>query len=133
MTIHRFNFLTCVLDVKTPENARKALSVYYISGTEPEREFPVTILSNHRNSCLSITNTNPETVIGFVRLCAKAFSLSGLWGFEWQSAILTEDGVKSHGGGAIVLDLSTGEIVDRITTEDWLSERLPRPINPRLN
>ena len=58
-------------------------------------------------------------MIQFVKRCAAAFGLSGLWGFQYATAC-SQARVNAFGGGAHALDLATGETVDWIYSGSWL-------------
>ena len=66
---------------------------------------------------------DPEHVIQFVKRCAAEFGLSGLWGFQYANSC-SKPRIDGFGGGAHVLDLATGETVDWIYTDGWLSSVL---------
>ena len=63
---------------------------------------------------------DPEHVIQFVKRCAAEFGLTGLWGMQYANTC-SKPRVDGFGGGAHVLDLATGETVDWIYTDGWLS------------
>ena len=52
--------------------------------------------------------------------CAKEFCLTGLWGMQYANTC-SRPRIDGFGGGAHVLDLATGETVDWIYTDGWLS------------
>ncbi len=68
---------------------------------------------------------DPLQVIIFVQRCAEAFGLTGRWGFQTAN-IFSERRINAFGGGAHVLDLSTGRPVAWIHTNRWLA-RAVRP------
>lgn len=62
---------------------------------------------------------DPDHVILFVQLLAERAPVPGQWGFTW-SHTCSKPRVDAFGGGAAVIDLSTGEIWD-IDTYDWMT------------
>src|SRR5690606_41482204 len=68
---------------------------------------------------------DPEHVIQFVKRCALAFGLTGLWGVQYASTC-SKAVINAFGGGAHVLDLATGETVAWTYTDGWLAEILDR-------
>jgi len=68
---------------------------------------------------------DPLQVIIFVQRCAEAFGLTGRWGFQ-SANTCSERRINAFGGGAHVLDLSTGRPVAWIRTNRWLA-RAVRP------
>ncbi len=99
---------SCLLDVGSAENAAKALDLY-TGGT--------TLWMRSEGS------GDPEALIQFVKCCARAFGLTGRWGFQYANTCsrLRPD---AFGGGAHVLDLATGETVDWIDSDGWLAATL---------
>lgn len=68
---------------------------------------------------------DPEHVITYALRCAKAFGLTGRWGFRW-SLCCSKPHLDGAGGGAQVLDLGRRESIGWVDTEHWLSEQLGR-------
>jgi hypothetical protein len=66
---------------------------------------------------------DPERLIQFVKLCAAAFKLTGLWGFQYANTC-SRPRVNAFGGGAHVLDLGNGETVAWTYTDGWLAQVL---------
>jgi len=127
--VDHYTRFSCLLDVGTPNNAARALELYNKlselgASKEPISEsFALSIQPEHGGSNLWIRddgNGDPESVIRFVKLCAAQFSLTGLWGFQYADTC-SRSLVNMFGGGAHVLDLATGETVDRVGTDLWLS------------
>ena len=52
--------------------------------------------------------------------------LKGLWGFQWAKTC-TEARLNAFGGGAHLLDLSTGDTVSYVDTDEWLTLHATRP------
>ena len=65
----------------------------------------------------------PEHVIAFARQCGEAFGLTGRWGFCWALSC-SRTRLDGFGGGAHVLDLATGETIEWLDCEHWLTGRL---------
>lgn len=119
---------SCLLDVLAPENVRTALELYtsgpQVSSDQPDytEGFTLRIAEDLGGHWLWMTDGGTgdvEALIAFVKHCAATFSLSGLWGFQYADTC-SRPGPDSFGGGAHVLDLSTGEPIDRTHSGDWL-------------
>lgn len=124
-----FTHFSCLLDVGSPENAARALELYAALSGESAAEDPpadgflLTIQPEQGGTWLWIRddgNGDPEHVVKFVRRCAKEFGLTGLWGMQYANSC-SRPRVDGFGGGGHVLDLTTGETVDWISTDGWLS------------
>jgi hypothetical protein len=129
-----FTHFSCVLDVVTPDNAARALDLYPASMKEAAREgalaggFQVSIHPDQCGTKLWMRDEvtgDPLQVIIFVQRCAEAFGLKGRWGFQTANTC-SERRINAFGGGAHVLDLSTGTPVAWIHTNRWLA-RAVRP------
>lgn len=123
---------SCLLDVGTPENAARALELYTALSQEnatedpPSDGFVVSIQPEHGGTVLWMRDDgtgDPAHVLQFVRRCAVAFGLTGRWGLQYATTC-SKPRVDGFGGGAHVLDLATGETVDWISTDGWLSTLL---------
>lgn len=123
---------SCLLDVGTHENAVRAVDLYNTlpDGSsfehEPTNAFLLSIQPEHDGTQLWIRDDDtgdPEHVIRFVMRCAATFALTGLWGLQWANSC-SRPRLDGFGGGAHVLDLATGETVDWIYTDGWLSSVL---------
>ncbi|MFT8420511.1 MAG: hypothetical protein ABF665_03165 [Gluconacetobacter sp.] len=125
-----FTHFSCTLEVGTSENAIKALELY---NNEPEDDDGLRLSDGF---CLSLSDEggselwihdgasgDPECVIGFVLMCAKAFDLSGLWGFEYANTC-SRPRLDAFGGGAHIIDLGTRKSIGWISTNAWLTESL---------
>jgi hypothetical protein len=124
-----FTHFSCVLDVGTPDNAARALDLYNALSAEnaaedpPSDGFVLSIQPEHGGTTLWMRDDvtgDPEHVIQFVKRCAAAFSLKGLWGFQYANTC-SQPCVNAFGGGAHALDLATGETVDWLYTDGWLA------------
>jgi hypothetical protein len=127
-----FTHFSCVLDVRTRDNAARALKLYQAfmedaahENVPPDR-FLLSIEPEHSATTLWIRDDvtgDPQQVLLFVQRCAEAFGLSGLWGFQWAHTC-SRPRVNAFGGGAHVLDLATGDTVAWIDTNGWLARTL---------
>lgn len=124
-----FTHFSCLLDVGSPENAARALDLYNAlarenAGEDPSSDaFMLSIQPEHGGTQLWMRDDgtgDPEHVIQFVKRCAAAFGLTGLWGMQYANTC-SRPRIDRLGGGAHVLDLATGETVDWIYTDGWLS------------
>lgn len=123
-----FTHFSCLLDVGSPENAARALDLYArLSEETADDDFPLTrfglSIQPGEGTHLWIYDDDtgdPEHVIAFVKLCAAEFGLTGRWGFQYSNTC-SRPRIDAFGGGAHVLDLATGETVDWIATDEWLS------------
>jgi len=122
---------SALLDVKTPENARRALEIYaqdcddehgdpYEDNfcLEPEGKEPASELWIHAD-----VSGSPDSVSDFVIRCAKEFGFDGLWALQW-SHTCDKPRIDSFGGGALIIDLKQARVIDCINTDPWVQERL---------
>lgn len=122
-----YTLFSCELDVKTPDNARRAMALY--EADEGGGEFETPMSSGFE---LAVDETSPATlwiysdhsgdvecVIRFVRSCVRTFGLTGRWGFQYAQTC-SRPTLSGFGGGAHVIDLGTGENVDFVSTDEWL-------------
>ena len=78
---------------------------------------------------------DPECLIAFVLLCAEAFDLTGLWGFEYANSC-SRPRLDAYGGGAHVVDLGARKAIGWVLRETskqrpelvrgWLATRAAR-------
>ena len=124
-----FTHFSCMLDVNTPQNAARALELYEEHSGEGAADEPLSdafLLSidpDHGGTQLWMRDDvsgDPELLICFVKLCAREFGLTGLWGFQY-SLTCSRPRVNAFGGGGHVLELATGETLDLVDTESWLA------------
>ena len=127
-----FTHFSCLLDVGAPEKAALALDLYNALSAEgasedpPSEGFLLSIQPEHGGTNLWMRDDgagDPERVIQFVKRCAAAFGLTGLWGFQWANTC-SRPRPDGFGGGAHVLDLATGETVAWTYTDGWLAQVL---------
>jgi hypothetical protein len=127
-----FIHFSCLLDVGTPENTARALDLYTALSQEnaaedpPSDGFALSIQPEHGGTMLWMRDEgtgDPAQVIAFVKRCAAIFGLTGRWGLQYATTC-SKPRVDGFGGGAHVLDLATGETVDWMSTDGWLSALL---------
>lgn len=124
-----------LFDVRTPENVDRALALYAELAAEIEAEDETSLnfaLDPERDQPESEAKTtlwihdedygDPGHVIAFVKRCAAAFELDGLWGFVW-SHDCSKPLLDAYGGGAAVIDLASGAS-QSIDVSNWLADRL---------
>ncbi|MDC9823282.1 hypothetical protein PRN20_06025 [Devosia sp. ZB163] len=120
------------LDTGTAANAAEAIALYAALASTVAEDFiaPGFVVGPHpalRSSTIWIHDLNgrgdPERVVTFVTRCAELFGLEGKWGFQWANTC-SEPLLDAFGGGALVLNLATGEVVDAVHTDAWLPVRL---------
>lgn len=126
---HFCTHFSCTLDVGTPANVQRALEIFENSGLRDDPDYPLssglsvsideagsgTVLWLHHEG-----DGNSECIIAFVLLCAEAFDLTGLWGFEYANSC-SRPTPDAHGGGAHVLDLGARRSVCYVYTNEWLA------------
>ena len=127
-----FTHFSCLLDVGTPDNAARALDLYNKLSEEgaseepPSEGFLLSIQPEHGGTQLWMHDDvtgDPERLIQFVKICAVEFSLTGRWGFQYATTA-SKPRVNAFGGGAHVLDLTTGDTVAWTYTDGWLAQVL---------
>lgn len=88
--------------------------------------FDVSLADEHAGSILWLRDEdcgNPDALVAFVLRLAREFQLVGTWGFQFARWCSHRE-VESFGGGAFVLDLGAGMVLDQVCTQDWLDKRL---------
>lgn len=127
-----FTHFSCLLNVGSVENAARALALYNALSKEgaleepPSDGFHLSIQPEHGGTKLSMRDDvtgDPERLIQFVKRCAVAFGLKGRWGFQYANTC-SKPKLDGFGGGAHVLNLSTGETVNWLYTHGWLADGL---------
>jgi hypothetical protein len=127
-----FTHFSCLLDVGTPQNAARALDLYNALSEEgasedpPSDGFDLSIQPEHGGTMLWMRDDvtgDPARLIQFVKRCAKAFELTGRWGFQYANTC-SRPRINAFGGGAHVLDLATGETIAWTYTNGWLEDHL---------
>lgn len=127
-----FTHFSCLLDVGTPDNAARALALYNqlsedgASEDPPSDGFLLSIQPEHGGSKLWMRDDvtgDPERLLQFVRICAAEFGLKGRWGFQYANSC-SQPRVDAFGGGAHVVDLTTGKTIAWTYTDGWLARVL---------
>jgi hypothetical protein len=123
----------CLLDVGSAQNAARAVAIREQLAAELKAAEDVSlgfemVELNDRPSdgqlvLYSDDYGDTEHVILFVRRCAKQFGLTGKWGFCWSQGC-SKPRVDAFGGGACLLDLSTGDVISDMTTGVWLEDAI---------
>lgn len=122
------------LDVRTPENLLRARQLYEETPEASDNEtafrdgFDLNLDEHPGVSRLRISASqsgDAGAVIRFVRRCAQEFGLTGPWGFEWAH-VCSKPMLHSFGGGALVLDLTTGDTLAWSDTHGWLARQLAK-------
>lgn len=120
------------LDLRSRENLVRARQIYLEIREDAENEnlfrtgFELGIDANAETTCLRISATqsgDAQGLLHFVRRCAKEFGLTGPWGFEWAHSSSTPI-QHGFGGGALVLDLASGDTLAWMDTHGWLVRQL---------
>jgi hypothetical protein len=118
---------SCELDLGTVENAKRALDIYSNSecddGSSYNEGFDLSVMYEPNEHVLWIwaeDQGNPDHVVAFVKACALALDLKGLWGFDYANSC-SLPALEAFGGGAHVLNLTTGETVGFMDTQSWLA------------
>jgi hypothetical protein len=122
-----FTHFSCLLDMRTPENAARVLELY---NDQPEDEDGLRLSDGFLLSLEGGSGTelwiyddgsgDPERVIEFVLLCAETFDLKGLWGFEYANTC-SRPRLDAFGGGAHVVDLGNRKSIGWVSTNEWLT------------
>lgn len=126
MAMSRLQF-SCVLDVGTPENASRSMQIYRSSPLKYSDAFDLTIDDDHPSQLFIDDGDGcgiPAGVEHFVKRCAREFNLTGKWGFQYALTYANPRFDHFGGGGAIVIDLSTGNVIDSLSTKKWLAAAL---------
>lgn len=133
-----FTRFSCIFDVGTAENSTAALAIRdQLAGKLDDDEgvslgFDAQADGNEAPGALwlhSDEDGDPEHVIEFVKLCAEAFDMHGLWGFVW-SLSCSKPRLDSFGGGAQVIDLTRRESLDWVDCSHWLNDQLAAAKTP---
>jgi hypothetical protein len=120
---------SCHLDVGSSENAAIAVSYHneqsvLLDGERRGYNFSLDILRDQTFRTLWIHSeecAEPRDVEQFVLRCAREFKLKGLWSFSWAFTC-TRPLLDAFGGGAAILDLEKGKVIDHIDTACYIDE-----------
>ena len=127
-----FTHFSCELDVGTTENTTRALEIFETAVLDGD---PDHSLSNGLSVSIDEfaggtklwmrdeDSGDPECLIAFVLLCAEAFDLKGLWGFEYANSC-SRPRLDAYGGGAHVVDLGARKTIGWVSTHEWLTTAL---------
>ena len=129
----------CTLPLGSADNARTALDLYLEFADELRAEdepvaFEVRLDPEGEDTELTLSSGagsgDPDQVMAFVGRCGPALGLSGRWGFTWAETG-DQDCPDGFGGGAVVLDLASGEVVASLECDSWLADALSsQPVLP---
>ena len=127
-----FTHFSCLIDVRTLDNAARALDLYNqlcadgAKDDPPSDSFLLSINPAHGGSKLWMREDgtgDPQRVVDFVLRCADTFALTGRWGFQWANTC-SRPRINAFGGGAHVLDLGQWDTVAWIGTHGWLDDTI---------
>ena len=127
---------SCLFDVGSDENAVAALAIRDQLANRVDEDEGVSLGFDMRQDrdeapgALWIHREgdgDPEHVIAFVKLCAEAFDLQGMWGFTW-ALTCSKPRLDGFGGGAQVIDLTRRESLDWMDCSHWLADQLAAAI-----
>lgn len=128
-----FTNFSCLLDVGTADNARRALELYRSFCDQLDKEeaatvgFALSIQPDDGGTTLWIRDEetgDPEHVIAFVLQCAETLQLKGRWGFEWANTC-SKPRLNAFGGGAQIIDLEARCSTLWVSTNEWLARNVP--------
>ena len=131
-----FTHFSCELDVVTTDNAARALELYrqFSDELEIEEQTPgfdlVATPTAEQPALLWICDDNAsgdtDHVLAFVSKLGPMLGITGLWGFEWAHTC-SKPRLEAFGGGALVIDLASGETLGTISSNEWLTRTLADP------
>ena len=130
-----FTHFSCALDVVTLDNAARALELYRhftdeldIDGQMPGFALFAAPTAGQPALLWIYDNGSGDTdhVLAFVSKLGPALGITGLWGFEWSHSC-SKPRLDAFGGGALVIDLASGETLGTISTNEWLTRVLADP------
>lgn len=120
---------SCSLSLGDNEQSIKATSIYETmlekrnNSTEDTLDFALEADDSNPGELWIYANEsgNPDDVIEFIAQCSKELSLSGFWGFSWAFTC-SKPRLNEFGGGAVVIDLSTGEVVSLLDSNSFVHD-----------
>ncbi len=128
-----FTHFSCLLDVRTPEKATRAVDFFVALRDEDDQSdepqfhgFDLSLDDGPKSSVLWIHNDESgdvEAVIAFILRLAAELDLSGLWGFA-HSTTCSRPRLDAFGGGAHVIDLGARKVTSWVNTQTWLAAAL---------
>jgi hypothetical protein len=122
----------CLLELHSAENVSRAMAVFATCETALEEgvettDFEVSNDPEMDGTDLLITSGDgsgdPNQVADFVGRVGQACGLRGHWGFVW-AITCDRNRVDAFGGGALVIDLGTGEVARSFDCDEWLGQAL---------
>lgn len=119
---------SCSLKLKSVEDALFAIDFLEAMRTEDDTfldmcSFQVSILDGDKSSAElwlrdAYGAADIMAVIEFVARLAREVGSTGYWGFQY-SLSCSKPRLNEFGGGAIIINLETGDIESATSTEDW--------------
>ena len=127
---------SCTLVLKEHENVLTALELHETLCNEHHRpicmfSFNVSVLEPSESSTVIwLRDVDEQAELGAVRyfierLCDE-IALTGIWGFEYSCNSFTNL-VPEFGGGVMLFDLSSGDVVEWHSTDEWMEMALQDP------
>ncbi|MEQ8255229.1 MAG: hypothetical protein RKE52_04540 [Marinovum algicola] len=127
---------SCTLDLKEHENVLTALELHETLCNEHHRpicmfSFNVSVLEPSESSTVIwLRDVDEQAELGAVRyfierLCG-VIALTGTWGFEYSCNSFTNL-VPEFGGGVMLFDLNSGDVVKWHSTDEWMEMALQDP------
>ena len=135
MSVDTIQF-SCTLDLKERENVLTALELHETLRNEHHRPicmfgFNVSVLEpSEPSTVIWLRDVDEQAEIDAVRyfidrLCDE-IALTGIWGFEYSCNSFTNL-VPEFGGGVMLFDLSSGDVVEWHSTDEWMEMALQDP------
>lgn len=130
---------SCLFDTGSAENAAAAMAIRGQLEHDLERDegtpvgFDLAIEAASGPGVLWISSDEhgePEHVITFVKACAEAFHMRGIWGFTW-SLSCSKLRVDAFGGGAQVIELGMRESLAWVDCAHRLADQLAAAVPSR--
>ncbi len=131
----------CSLPLGSADNARTALDLYLMFADELRAEgepvaFDVRLDPESNGIELILSSSagsgDPDQVMAFVGRCGPRLGLGGHWGFAWAETG-GQDRPDGFGGGAVILNLATGDVVASLDCTSWLADALgSQPVRPTV-
>lgn len=121
-------------DLRNPQNLVRARLIYEEPPDHQGHEvafrdgFSLDVdeaVGSSRLRIIASRSGDTSSVIRFVQRCAEEFKLTGLWAFEWAHTSSAPT-LHGFGGGALVLDLASGQTIAWNDTHSWLVRMLAR-------
>ena len=114
------------LELGTKENVAKALEIAALNEDEDEPKYLFDVEEyNDTSIWLHDDNFDMDNVETFVKELCTAITLKGKWGFTYSYSC-SKPRIDDFGGGAVVFDLTTGDLITSISDYEWLQDNLTR-------